>query len=86
MGYLLTMIKNMTAINEAAATIAESNKFLAHAFLTKKWMRADIAFEWANKHTMPINGDMNPVAESVIKIAMLDRERRKLQMELAEKM
>lgn len=80
------MIKNMTAINEAAATIAESNKFLAHAFLTKKWMRVDIAFEWANKHTMPINGDMNPVAESVIKIAMLDRERRKLQMELAEKM
>ena len=86
MGYLLTMIKNMTAIKEAAATIAESNKFLAHAFLTKKWIRVEVAFEWANKHTEMINGDMNPVAEAVIKIAMLDRERQKIQMELAEKM
>jgi len=49
-------------------------------------MRVEVAFEWANKHTKPINGDMNPVAEAVIKIAMLDRERRKIQMELAEKM
>lgn len=83
------MINNMTAINpavsEAAELIAAYNPALAKAFLSRPFARIDLACAFSRGLVKSETDDIHPHASLVMRVAILDRDRRKLQMELAEK-
>lgn len=83
------MINNMTSINpavsEAAALIATHNPALAKAFLDRPFARIDLACAFSRGLVQSETDDIHPHASLVMRVAILDRDRRKLQMEMDEK-
>lgn len=67
-----------TVINEAFETINEYSPLLAHKWLNEPFNRFTIAQAFAQLLMKNPEDDIHPVANVILKIALLDRERSEL--------
>ena len=65
-----------TIIRGAYQLIKHYDEGAAKEFLHKPLKRVDLAYCFANGFTKNEYGDINPIAKTVIQVALMDREKR----------